>query len=119
MPALRPFLRKFQGDLCYLCGRVMRVCARAGINWLTDTERLTLDHVRPYSAGGRKPGNSLLACKRCNNGKRDRAPFACEIFYAQEAHRAYAAIFDAWWRAHTHQGRRLARFEASQRKATG
>lgn len=118
-PSLRRFLRRFQQGRCFLCGLLMQTSPRRGFDWRRDPERETVDHVVPHAAGGRRPNNSLLACQRCNNDKGDRMPFACEVFYAQEAHRAYAAAFEAWWRAHTYHGRRLARLEASQRRKTG
>lgn len=58
----------------------------------------SIDHVIPRSKHGtNRLGNVALAHKGCNNHKADRAPTACEIFYAEsmsqcfeESHRCEA-----------------------------
>lgn len=117
-PSLRRFLRGFQRLRCYLCGCVMRFYGTAGVSPYAKN-CATTDHVKPRSAGNMLPGNALLACRDCNERKDARQPFACEVFYAEEAYRAFEAAHRAWWLAFTYHGRREARQQAAKRRASG
>ena len=44
----------------------------------------TIDHLFPRSKGYGKGGNSVLACRRCNEKKGDRYPTLAEIVQAWE-----------------------------------
>lgn len=51
-----------QGGRCKYCGKRFQV------------DFLTLDHVKPVSAGGtNRPDNLVLACRPCNEKKANRA----------------------------------------------
>jgi 5-methylcytosine-specific restriction endonuclease McrA len=73
----RAALRVLQQGRCYLCNKPLSPHGR----------RVTDDHVVPKSRGGTRACNILLAHKLCNERKRDRAPYPCELLFA-------AAIYD-------------------------
>lgn len=56
-------------------------CAYCGAT-LEDGARLSLDHIRPYSAGGsNKPSNLITCCGQCNSVRQDRSwtAFAADV----------------------------------------
>ncbi len=57
------WLRRIQAGVCYYCG------ASVG------RDALTMDHIVPYSRGGRSAkGNIVPACKSCNSKKKYLLP---------------------------------------------
>jgi 5-methylcytosine-specific restriction endonuclease McrA len=57
------WLRRIEKGVCYYCRK------KVGM------EQLTMDHVVPYSRGGKsKKGNVVPACKTCNNKKKHLLP---------------------------------------------
>lgn len=69
-----------QRKCCYLCCKRMYPG-----NGSTD------DHVTPKSLGGRRENNILLAHRKCNARKADRAPFPCEVLFLAAINEVLAA----------------------------
>ena len=81
-------LRDYQSNRCYLCGQLM---APQGDITAPDVFMQSIDHVIPRSKGGtNRLGNVALAHKGCNNHKADRAPTACERFFAESMAQCFA-----------------------------
>lgn len=71
----RPLYRA-QRYLCYLCGH--RVFDH---HWLPRQQEPSIDHVRPKVHGYGRPGNKLIAHRRCNMEKGSRKPRPCELLF--------------------------------------
>lgn len=60
---MRNFIIKRDGNVCQYCCR------------LIERERITVDHVIPFSRGGKTVlENLVVACKRCNQRKGNLLP---------------------------------------------
>jgi 5-methylcytosine-specific restriction endonuclease McrA len=58
---------------CQYCGRHRSKFKKS--------ERLTMEHVKPVSRGGKDSwDNVTTACSTCNHRKRDRLPFECGMY---------------------------------------
>ncbi len=63
--------RRLAKGVCYYCG-----CA-------TSPKNLTMDHIVPISRGGRSTkSNVVIACKGCNNKKKQLLPMEWEEYLA-------------------------------------
>ena len=69
-----------QNCRCFYCNRYMEY------QFYTDKVKrgFTQDHLFPKSKGYNKFGNTVLACRRCNEKKGDRIPTVTEIAKAWE-----------------------------------
>lgn len=56
------------GHRCGICGNQLRATA-------------TIDHVVPWSAGGRNAANRVPAHAQCNQRKGNRLPTGCELIW--------------------------------------
>ena len=96
-------------------------CAWCGAT-VEDGARLTLDHVRPHSAGGSNaPKNLVTACHRCNSSRGTRSvPAFAEAVASYLNHGADAAAIVRHVRACTRRllPREEARTLISRRAAT-
>lgn len=72
---MRPFWIA-QRAICPYCSK------RLSLERKRCSKQATWDHVRPLAMGGGqgKP-NRVVAHRSCNQGKGDRAPTSCELFY--------------------------------------
>ncbi len=61
-----------------------RQCAKARCHWCGQTvtaKSLTMDHIVPISRGGKSTkGNTVPACKDCNNRKKQLLPMEWEAY---------------------------------------
>ncbi len=73
----RQRLHAAQQGLCFYCDGNLPITAA------------TLDHVVPRASGGGSSGNTVLACKPCNQAKNDRAPTEAEV---ERCRRLYAEL---------------------------
>lgn len=73
-------LYSYQKCRCFYCNRFMPYMT---FN-MTRGAGYTIDHLFPRSKGHTKLGNSVLACRRCNEKKGDRFPTVLEIVKAWE-----------------------------------
>lgn len=71
-------LYSHQGCRCFYCNKFMP--------YMTYNDKrkkgYTVDHLFPRSKGFAKGGNSVLACRKCNEDKGDRYPTVDEILRA-------------------------------------
>lgn len=81
----RAVLWELQRGRCYLCGKKMRRVRH------TRPEVASDDHVMPKRLGGTRLNNILLAHRRCNLAKADRAPHPCEQLFAAIIYERIAA----------------------------
>jgi len=61
--------RKLAKGVCYYCGRAF------------PAKELTMDHIVPIARGGKSiKGNTVAACKECNNAKKQLFPMEWENY---------------------------------------
>lgn len=73
-------LYAYQNARCFYCNKYMEFYAHSGGG--AHEKGYTIDHLFPRSKGFRKAGNSVLACRRCNEIKGNRMPKVKEIVKA-------------------------------------
>lgn len=75
-------LYAYQNARCFYCNKYIEYIAHSG--GAKEEKGYTIDHLFPRSKGFRKAGNSVLACRRCNEIKGNRWPTVKEITKASE-----------------------------------
>jgi 5-methylcytosine-specific restriction endonuclease McrA len=61
-----------------------------------DAEKLTIDHIKPRSKGGKNTWfNLVTACKKCNQKKGDRTPIQANMKLIREPYRPKTNILRA------------------------
>lgn len=87
-------LYSYQKCKCFYCGRFMRYMSFHPHDEQR-REGYTIDHLFPRSLGFSTAGNSVLACRKCNEKKGDRQPTNVEIVRAWELYRDMNRTFIA------------------------
>lgn len=63
---------RIAAGICHYCGQQFA------------PKELTLDHIVPLARGGRSTrGNCVVACKQCNNNKKDLLPLEWEEYLSR------------------------------------
>lgn len=94
LPHIAPptsLLYAYQNARCFYCNKYIEYFAHHGGH--KNEKGYTIDHLFPRSKGFRKAGNSVLACRRCNEIKGNRMPTMKEITKAFELYKLMGRTF--------------------------
>ena len=79
-----------QNCRCFYCNRFMQYAPHTKVS-----KGYSIDHLFPRSKGYGKGGNSVLACRKCNEQKGDRWPSLMEIVRAWDLYQVMGRQFIA------------------------
>lgn len=84
-------LYAYQNARCFYCNKYVEFIPHNGGNRLE--KGYTIDHLFPRSKGFRKAGNSVIACRACNELKGNRLPSMKEIEKAASLYKLMGRTF--------------------------
>ena len=84
-------LYAYQNARCFYCNKYIEFIPHHGGHRMA--KGYTIDHLFPRSKGFRKAGNSVLACRVCNEVKGNRMPTLKEISKAMNLYKLMGRTF--------------------------